>query len=494
MSNYTQVSKGSSGDSVKDLQKILNQNGYSLAVDGVFGEKTLAAVKDYQKNNGLAVDGIVGSKTWSALTGAAKELFSNTGTGESATGGSTTGGSSTVELPNVLKNSGGYQYEDFTYDDFTYDDYVESDIVKNANAALQAHLATKPGAYESQWSGQIGSVLDQYMNREDFSYDVNSDALYQQYKDQYTTLGKLAMQDTMGQAAAMTGGYGSSYASTAGNQAYQSYLSQLNNVIPELYGMALDRYNMEGQELLNQYGLLSDQENQDYGRYIDSYNQWASETDRLQSVYNNERTFDYNKYNNERGFEYDKYSDNRNIDYNEHITKQNLGYQEYRNAIEDQQWQASLDESARQFDEQMAFTKQQYEDAKSSGGSSAALEHVSSMSSTELVDAMKAYNYDGDDQGLAAFLDDCVASGRLTEAQADNYYAQYRTGSETEGTDTTVEPTTSNKLTNQINNQMAITSDLMKNFRLFGDVSNNGAPSSKVLGGNFRDSILDLYN
>ena len=49
-----------------DLKK-LNDAGYSLAVDGDFGNKTLEAVKDYQKVNGLVVDGIVGVKTWEKL-------------------------------------------------------------------------------------------------------------------------------------------------------------------------------------------------------------------------------------------------------------------------------------------------------------------------------------------------------------------------------------------------------------------------------------------
>ena len=53
-------------------------------------------------------------------------------------------------------------------------------------------------------------ALDAYMNRPDFQYDANGDALYRHYKDQYTELGKRAMQDTMGQAAALTGGDGSS--------------------------------------------------------------------------------------------------------------------------------------------------------------------------------------------------------------------------------------------------------------------------------------------
>ena len=61
MATYSQVKKGSKGSSVEELQKLLNQNGYSLSVDGVFGSNTQAAVRDYQRKNGLAVDGIVGN-------------------------------------------------------------------------------------------------------------------------------------------------------------------------------------------------------------------------------------------------------------------------------------------------------------------------------------------------------------------------------------------------------------------------------------------------
>ncbi|MBW4584469.1 peptidoglycan-binding protein [Aetokthonos hydrillicola Thurmond2011] len=58
---------GSTGEDVKHLQHDLNIYGYHLAVDGIFGPKTEAAVKDFQKSHGLVVDGIVGPKTWAAL-------------------------------------------------------------------------------------------------------------------------------------------------------------------------------------------------------------------------------------------------------------------------------------------------------------------------------------------------------------------------------------------------------------------------------------------
>ena len=96
-------------------------------------------------------------------------------------------------------------------------------------------------------------ALDAYLNREDFQYDVNADALYRHYKDQYTQLGKRAMQDTMGQASTLTGGYGSSYAQSVGQQAYQSYLSKMDDVIPELYQLAYQKYQDEGNRLYKTY-------------------------------------------------------------------------------------------------------------------------------------------------------------------------------------------------------------------------------------------------
>ena len=322
---YNQIKYGSQGSDVKELQKLLNQNGYSLDEDGIFGSKTQSAVRDYQTKNNLTVDGIVGNNTWGALT---------------------SGNSSSNNTTNSNNNSSS----GFSYDKFSYDDYAESDTVQQAYAALQSQIAAKPGEYQSTWQGQINDIIDRILNREEFSYDVNSDALYQQYKEQYSQLGKLAMQDTMGQAAAMTGGYGNSYASSAGNQAYQGYLSQLNEVVPELYAMARDQYNQEGDELYNNYSLLADQENQDYSRYQDEYNKWLTERDYLANRYDSERSYDYSKYSDERNFAYGTYSDDKSYAYNE-----------YRNAIADEQWQKEYEEKIRQYNEQMALDKEQWQ-------------------------------------------------------------------------------------------------------------------------------------
>ena len=91
-----------------------------------------------------------------------------------------------------------------------------------------------------------------------FSYDPASDPVYNSYAQSYRRRGRLAMRDTMGQAAALTGGYGSSYAQSVGQQQYDSYLQNLGEALPELYGMAWQRYNAEGDALKTAWELASE--------------------------------------------------------------------------------------------------------------------------------------------------------------------------------------------------------------------------------------------
>lgn len=281
MANYSQVSYGSKGSDVTELQKLLNQNGANLQVDGVFGKNTQNAVMEHQKRYALSQDGIVGPQTWESLTNS---------NGKATDTGS---GSSDTETP-TADNTQSFQYSDYT----------PSDAVLQAEALLQEQLGNGPGDYTSTWSDQLNNIINQILNRDKFSYDLNGDALYQQYKDQYTTQGKMAMMDTMGQAAAMTGGYGNSYAQSVGQQAYQGYLQQLNDKVPELYQLALDKYNMEGQELYNQYSMIGQMDDRDYGRYRDKVSDWYADRDYYTNRYYNERDFDYGKYVDDRNFDY----------------------------------------------------------------------------------------------------------------------------------------------------------------------------------------------
>lgn len=174
--------------------------------------------------------------------------------------------------------------------------FVPSNVVLEANAILEQHNANRPGNYTSLWQDEADAYLNQYQNRDQFSYDLNSDALYQMYRDMYVQQGQTAMMDTMGQVAALSGGYGNSYAQAAGQQSYDQYLSQLNAIVPELAQMARDQYDKEGQEMLAMYDLYMNKENQEYGRYQDELSNWYAEAARLQSNYDNLYNREYGQY------------------------------------------------------------------------------------------------------------------------------------------------------------------------------------------------------
>ena len=319
-SNLT-LRTGSTGTDVKKLQVALGDAGYyvgAAGADGIYGKDTAAAVKQYQKDNGLTIDGIAGTNTLGSLYGTTTTPASTTDTAKEA-----------AKVPQTTPAASPTDMESFTYDPFTYDDYAESDTVTQANTLLQQHRENKPGAYQSQWQGQIDEAFDAYFNRDPFSYDFNSDALYQQYKDNYIQQGQMAMMDTMGQAAAMTGGYGNSYAQTVGQQAYNQQLSQLNDIMPELYQMAYDQYDRKGTELYNQYNMLLARENKDYSRYPDDLSNWYKDLDDLTNTYNTERERDYNLYKEGKDIAREDYLSDKNVAYNEYSTEQDRKWDEY---------------------------------------------------------------------------------------------------------------------------------------------------------------------
>lgn len=265
---------GSRGDDVRKLQQALQSAGYdigSTGADGVYGRNTQAAVRRYQQANGLGADGIAGDLTQGKLYG----------------GGS---GQSTAQST-ALPAQKPY--------------YTPSADVEAYKQQLQQTMQKKPGAYSSQYQQQLDDLYAQITGRKPFSYDAEGDALYQQYKQQYQSLGKQAMQDTMGQAAALTGGYGSSYGQAVGQQQYDAYLRQLTDKIPELAQNAYSRYAQEGQDLLNRYGLLNDRENTDYSRYRDSVSDWGDDVSRAYQLYSGERDYDYGAAQDNRKYDYE---------------------------------------------------------------------------------------------------------------------------------------------------------------------------------------------
>ena len=85
---------------------------------------------------------------------------------------------------------------------------LATSIITQAQKYLESVQANKPGAYQSKYTDQMDDLLNKITMRGPFSYDPTNDPLYNIYKDRYIMNGQRAMQDTMGQAAALTGGYG----------------------------------------------------------------------------------------------------------------------------------------------------------------------------------------------------------------------------------------------------------------------------------------------
>jgi murein L,D-transpeptidase YcbB/YkuD len=79
--NMPLLQRTDSGDTVEQLQTLLNENGADIEVDGIFGEETREAVIDYQIENGLLVDGFVGDQTWGDLLDDEPTGISNTSDG-----------------------------------------------------------------------------------------------------------------------------------------------------------------------------------------------------------------------------------------------------------------------------------------------------------------------------------------------------------------------------------------------------------------------------
>lgn len=153
---------------------------------------------------------------------------------------------------------------------------VERTVTPQYKTTQTYPTGTDFGEYKNQWQDQLDDYMSRIMTRPAFSYDLNGDALYKQYRDQFMRQGKLAMADTVGQVSALTGGYGNSYAASAAQQQYNAYLGQLNDKVPELYSLARGAYDADTQALIQQYGILQDREKQDYDRYMDAYSIWKA--------------------------------------------------------------------------------------------------------------------------------------------------------------------------------------------------------------------------
>lgn len=163
-------------------------------------------------------------------------------------------------------------------------------LLQQENGAPSGFGYQSAPTYQDKYTDRIDELLNDILNRDDFSYNALEDPLYQQYRDQYRREGDRAMQDALGQLSARTGGLASSWAGTAAQQQGDYYASMAADKIPELYQLAYSMYMDDLDSQVRDLGLLEQMSSSQYDRYRDTVDDWR-----------NDRSFAYNKYRDDVG-------------------------------------------------------------------------------------------------------------------------------------------------------------------------------------------------
>ena len=201
---------------------------------------------------------------------------------------------------------------------------------------------TKVPKYSSNYTSAIKDNLTKVIGNGRFSYNADSDKLFGQYKDSYEKAGRKAMEDTVGNASLLTGGYANSYAVTAGQQAYNEYMQKLSDKIPELEKRAYERYRDDEDSAYRRLGTLMELENTDYSRYRDEvgdYNanrqfEYNKSKDEIAQK-NRDQEFEREKFESDRKYARDVYESDR--DYAKSVSDSDRSYELKKNASGDKE-------------------------------------------------------------------------------------------------------------------------------------------------------------
>lgn len=212
------------------------------------------------------------------------------------------------------------------YPSYSYDAPAPSFDASAYTAPTFDATKYKAPTFDDSYKQTYDAQLDKMLNYEDFKYDPKSDQRYAAYKQAYTREGQRATADALGQAAALTGGIPSSYATAAAAQAGNYYAAQLADKIPELYQQAYNEYADQYNRLSNNANAAMNARSFDLNTYQTNLNQFNNDRNFDFSNYqtqlnqfNNDRNFDFgayqtelNQYNNDRAFDYGLYNDEFN--------------------------------------------------------------------------------------------------------------------------------------------------------------------------------------
>lgn len=170
--------------------------------------------------------------------------------------------------------TGGKDGSDFVKDN-TYFNF-EDPYADALNEKLDELLGY--GRFENPYQGEIDSLVDKISSREDFTYDPDTDPIYQNYRETYLREGNRARENTLGDYAAMTGGMPSTAATAAAEQAQNYYNAQMADVIPALYQQAFDMYMSNAAQNINDLGAIR-------GAAADALSQWSANLGLVQNQF-----------------------------------------------------------------------------------------------------------------------------------------------------------------------------------------------------------------
>lgn len=193
------------------------------------------------------------------------------------------------------------------------------------DAVNQGFSYDKRPDYDMYYGSQYDSMINDLTNRQAFSYDPNTDPVYQAYKKQYAREGQRATQDTMASAAGMTGGVPSSYAVSAAQQAGNYYASQMSDKLPELYNQAYNRYLQEYQNQISALSAVNNAERLRHDVWLGNIDNYWKGVGMDYDIHRDAVNDAYNALNAERNISNDAYG--RYIDeLNQYNTDNKFGY------------------------------------------------------------------------------------------------------------------------------------------------------------------------
>ena len=107
------------------------------------------------------------------------------------------------------------------------------------------YIVKRPEKTQTAEGTLLTQKAKQMLERKPFTYEPEKDALWQNYQAQYARAGEKAMQDTLAEVSARTGGMASSYAAQAAQGTFSDYMAALQAKLPQLYQIAYEMYRDE---------------------------------------------------------------------------------------------------------------------------------------------------------------------------------------------------------------------------------------------------------